>query len=666
MRLKLIFALLASYISLSSVSAQTWDWAHSATGNDDEQINDAKTDSNGNIYVTGYFASTSLTLGTITINNTGINSGFLAKYDSNGVVIWAKSWGGNYSEVGYGVNIDPMGNIVVVGSMSSDTVVVGSTTLFGNGGSLDIFIAKYSPAGVPIWAKRYGSSTSADAAYEVSFDAASNIYFTGYFGSSPINFDGISLTNSGAYDCFVAKMDLFGIMQWAKKGGGTANDYGMGIATDVNGNSYVTGYFSSNTANFSGTTITNNGQADFFIAKYNNAGVLKWIRKEGGAFTDQALDSFIDNAGDVYACGSFASSFLTFNGDTLYNTSAIADCFLVKFDTSGNFQWIKGAGGYVDDAAYSITQHANGNIQFVASGNGTQTFIGSDTLINAGNYDIYIGEFTTSGNYVTNYALHGSGAQISYALDADNFGNTYLAGHFTSANFTVDSTILTNTSAFTADIFVAKLNITYCNTSTSSISPISCGSHTLNSQTYTSTGTYTQTLINAAGCDSTLTINLTINTVDVSVTIGNASIMANSATGTYQWLDCINGFAIIAGETNQIYTAPVNGYYAVMVTDNGCVDTSACVNLFSVGLNEMNEGGISFYPNPSNGQFLLSDSELQMESIKVMNVLGETVYQSEITTSSSEIDLTKNAKGLYFIRIKTKDNRSFNKKIIIE
>lgn len=127
-----------------------------------------------------------------------------------------------------------------------------------------------------------------------------------------------------------------------------------------------------------------------------------------------------------------------------------------------------------------------------------------------------------------------------------------------------------------------------CNT-TNTITPVVCDSYTSPSGNYTWTmsGSYMDTIPNASGCDSIISINLTVNTVDNGVTQVAETLTADQSGGLYQWLDCDNNYAIINGETNQSYTPAVTGNYAVEVTMNGCADTSACFFVDYTGLEEL-------------------------------------------------------------------------------
>ncbi len=167
---------------------------------------DVVTDAAGDISVTGGFGCTT-TFGTVAVTNSSTSGGdniFLAKYNSSGTVIWAKSMGGANNDDAHGLTTDASANIYLTGMISSPSVAFGATTLVNIG----IFVAKYSASGNPIWAKG-GASLNSAAGISIARDVVGNLCVTGGFNGIPFTIDGITLTpttgTAGYLDVFTAK-----------------------------------------------------------------------------------------------------------------------------------------------------------------------------------------------------------------------------------------------------------------------------------------------------------------------------------------------------------------------------------------------------------------------------------------------------------------------------
>jgi hypothetical protein len=195
------------------------------------------------------------------------------------------------------------------------------------------------------------------------------------------------------------------------------------------------------------------------------------------------------------------------------------------------------------------------------------------------------------------------------------------------------------------------------NESTSSTHVVTaCNTYTwIDGNTYTSNNnTATHTLTNAVGCDSIVTLDLTINTVsNVTVTTSGLTITASNASATYQWLDCSNSFAVIASQTGSSFTATANGSYAVELTENGCKDTSACVNITTVGFEDLStDNEITVYPNPTQGKVnLVLGQQMNNATVIVRNALGQEIFRSSYATVNNiELNI-EGENGIYFVEI---------------
>jgi hypothetical protein len=192
-----------------------------------------------------------------------------------------------------------------------------------------------------------------------------------------------------------------------------------------------------------------------------------------------------------------------------------------------------------------------------------------------------------------------------------------------------------------------------CTESTAALTEATCDFYIVPSgdETYTSSGIYMDTIPNSAGCDSVLTIDVTINTVDPSVTQLGEVLTANATAAAYQWIDCGDS-SVIAGETSQNYTATVNGSYAVIVTENGCTDTSACFTVGNIGIVENSSQLLRIYPNPFDDNFSVNWSEdLGPLSIEITDIAGGVVHSAFYSkTNSVTIELNV-PRGIYFINL---------------
>jgi len=179
-------------------------------------------------------------------------------------------------------------------------------------------------------------------------------------------------------------------------------------------------------------------------------------------------------------------------------------------------------------------------------------------------------------------------------------------------------------------------------------------------------GTYTVTYTTAGSCTNSSSVSVTITQVDVSTTLNNTTITSNAVGAIYQWLDCNDGNSDIEGETNNTYTATTNGSYAVRVTQNGCTDTSDCVEISTLRLTTNSfSNEIEIYPNPTNNSFEISFKNNQKElKINIYSSLGQLI-KTRIFDNTDRILMNLNQpSGIYFVEcINDKGNKSISKLI---
>jgi len=340
-------------------------------------------DSSGNVYITGYFSSSTIDFGggALTNANAGDYDIFLARFDSNGNHLWSKSFGGSSSDYGTSVSVDSSGNVYITGEFGSSTIDFGGGALT-NAGGWDIFLAKFDSNGNHKWSKRFGGSY-ADTGYSVSVDSSGNVYITGYFDSSTIDFGGGALTNAGNSDIFLAKFDSNGNHLWSKRFGGSSSDIGYSVSVDSSGNVYITGRFYSSTIDFGGGALTNAGYSDIFLARFDSNGNHKWSKRFGGSSDDRGSSVSVDSSGNVYITGYFDSSTIDFGGGSLNGLGT----FLAKFDSDGKHLWSK---SFVGGNGYFVSVDSSGNVYGTGYFQGSNIDFGGCPLSSAGGYDIYL------------------------------------------------------------------------------------------------------------------------------------------------------------------------------------------------------------------------------------------------------------------------------------
>ena len=166
-------------------------------------------------------------------------------------------------------------------------------------------------------------------------------------------------------------------------------------------------------------------------------------------------------------------------------------------------------------------------------------------------------------------------------------------------------------------------------------------------------GTTTYTVTGTSGsCTNTATQVITVNaSVNVGVTQVANVLTASSTTATYQWIDCNNSFALIPSETNQSFTPAIDGSYAVIVNEAGCVDTSACYLIMTTAITILDKINLEVYPNPTNGIIYFNLENSSSAKIEIYNSLGQLIISKEVTSNQNHVDFSNQENGIYMVKI---------------
>ena len=265
-------------------SSGNFQWAKTWGGVSDDSGCSITVDGSGNAYVPGYFYDTvdfDPGPGVDNHASNGDSDIFLSKFDSSGNFQWAKTWGGEWDDSGYGVAVDGTGNAYVTGQFSgyvdfNPDIGVDFHIYTGLYGAYDIFLSKFDSSGNFQWAKTWGGEWD-DSGYAVAVDSTGNAFVTGaFYGNADLDpgpGKDVHTSIGSEGDVFLSKFNSSGDFLWARTWGGNdyGGDVGFGVAADGSGHAYVTGYF-EDTFDFDpgpGEDIhTSNGGGDAFLSKF--------------------------------------------------------------------------------------------------------------------------------------------------------------------------------------------------------------------------------------------------------------------------------------------------------------------------------------------------------------------------------------------------------------
>ncbi len=609
-------------------SAPDWDYAQgTGAGSVDDIASGVFTDAAGNAFVTGRFNGT-LTFGTTTLTSAGENDGYLAKYNPQGAVQWARRFGGVGSDIGRDVVVDANGNAYISG-LFRVTATFGAISVT-SAGDADAFVAKYNSAGDVQWV-RTGGGGALEVAYQVSVDGANNVYISGVFGDTGLlnaTFSGTTIVSAGGSDAYAASYTDAGALRWVIRGGNTGDEYAIALAVTTAGDVTISGPYGisgvggGGTTKFGSTTLTSAGGTDGFVARYNNAGTFQWARSFGGIEDDGANSAAVDAAGNIYLAGYFRGDII-FGGTTATSEEGAFNVLILSYTSAGTPRWVQHGGGVLGDSGYQLTTDASGNAYVTGFFQGPSTF-GSVVLTSTSGADMMVVKCTSATGaveWVT--TATGDNNEFGRGITVDPVGAIYVVGSFDSPILTFTQ-LIKRTRVGGIDGYLAKLKST-CTLLAPTVTvngPICVGQTltltatgvpasgvtvqwsgpngftantvvaTVPNATAAATGTYTFTVSSAAqGCSRSATVTATVEAAPAAPAAtatfrrcgpGTLTLTVQSATGTtFAWYTVATGGAPIAGATSATYTTPslsaTTTYYVSASNAAGCESARTAV-----------------------------------------------------------------------------------------
>lgn len=666
-------------------------------------------DNDNNIYITGNFiisADFDPGPGTYDVSSNGDDI-FILKLNSAGEFAWVRTMGSNYgSNNPYDITFDPSGYIYTSGYFKNGVD-------FNTDSGVEIitpenpstFIHKLDLDGNFIWVKTFDIDgyDGYNQNLALALDAESNVYSLGVFsGTQDFNpsSDSLLLSSIGPYDNnYILKLDSLGEFIWAKSFGGTGLNATSDLVIDSSNDLYISGTFSDSIdvdPGESSCTIFSDTLTQAYVLKLNDAGLFESVLTFNSSLDVEIQSLSTDSDKNLYLAGRHRG-ILDYDPSSTILNSAYSNVsrinFFAKMDSTQNFVWAKSVEGNSLSGGKFIIPDEETNAVY-ASGYYYDTLnfsavIDTGIFVSEGSSDMFLMKFNectpvhgyhtvtacdsfmwidsvvyTSNNqsvaHILPHAANGCDSIVHLDLSIVNSSSSidvraacdslvWIDGQtYTSSNNTATHTLINSQGC--DSIITLQLSI---NNSTSTLTETACYSYTTPSgQELVSSGIYQDIISNAMGCDSIITIDLTIDTVNTSMTQTGNTLEAVELGAYYQWLDCDDNYTAISGETNQTFTPNSNGIYALEIQQNGCVDTSACIKVQLVSVHELADMSLHVFPNPVKNRVQIIFSNIQQEvSVDIENALGQKVQQLTFMEGKHfQLNLLQPA-GVYFLNI---------------
>jgi hypothetical protein len=465
-------------------TAAAYNFALRAGSTGDDQGLSVTTDAAGNVYVSGLFRGTvdfDPSAGVYNLTSAGSSDAFVAKYTSNGTLLWAMAFGGVGDDAANAVAIGADGFVYVGGYFSStaDFLSGAGTYNLTSAGAKDAFIAKLDSRGRLVWARGMGG-VGDEAVNSLSIGPDGGIYSTGFFATAAtgtlVDFNpgtGVNnLVSIGPKDIFVSKLNAEGEYVWAKRMGGIGWSQGMSVGAAIvatAGGLYLTGSFQG-VADFDPgageATLACAGDTDAFVVKLTTDGNYVWAKQFGGPLEVYGASLALSPDGSaVYIHGGFQGAVDFDPGAGVYSIDSGANrrMFVTKLTTAtGNFVWADGFGGSGWDRAGGIAVGSDGGVFVVGGFFGTGDFdpgTGVFNLTSTGQKDAFLLRLNPNGGFVGAYRLGNSGDDYAAAVAAYN-GTIFVTGYFQgTVDLDPSAAVYSLSSAGGQDAFLGKYSM---------------------------------------------------------------------------------------------------------------------------------------------------------------------------------------------------------------
>ena len=643
------------------------------------------------------------------------NGDFQWVRDFNGIYIYNFHFGGENLE------LDQEGNVYISGVYNGefDFDPTSGVHMLDSDGQDNAFLLKLDTDGNFEWVKEFVSDPSNNLyEYNISIgfkiDRNDDIVLTGYFCETididpGPNVHTISTSNVLNRDTYILKLNSDGVFQWVK----TVDiyyqsNYGRSVKVDYFNNIYLQGQFYSTIDFDPGTGVHNVSpmnslwEGDAFLLKLDENGEFEWVNTYNHSYSFKTQLVF-DECGSMYFASEFYDVAHFIDGTDTLSVFGDEDDngyhYIAKIDENGNHQWVERFGGVSPETLHDMVLDSISNLYLTGFYNGdTNDFdpgIGVEDPTSYGWNDVFVLKLNQCG-----------GCFLDNRVECDDFvwvdGNTYTSNNNTAMhtlsningcdsivrlNLTMSEAIETYDIRTGCESYTWINGVTYTednNSATHMLQNIygcdslvhlnlslgvpyvtvdsqeACSSFTwIDGQTYTEDENFaTIVYTSQGGCDSIIRLNLDIMSIETEIEETDSFLSAvNTSAATYQWLDCNNNFAILPNETSSTLSQQIPGTFALEITQNGCVDTSACYSTSTasnIGVNELDELEIiTMSMDNQQGLVYIHPSEVYLQNLRVYDVLGKLIEYRNINTNQDiEVQLPSQT-GVYIIEVQS-------------
>ncbi|MFZ1702781.1 MAG: T9SS type A sorting domain-containing protein [Saprospiraceae bacterium] len=358
---------------------------------------------------------------------------------------WVRQTGSVFGDNTIGLTTDNELNIYsATNFLGSVTLTSGQT--FSSTGKEDFLVKKYSPNGILQWARKFGGKES-DFINQITADINNNTYLTGTFQDTLRLFDQLILTSPipTASVGFIIKLNQNGDMVWAKSLQANSIANPVKAIADSNGDVFVCGNFDGHVDFDPGPSqniLLSTGLTDMFFLKLTSNGNFIWVKKIGGSDSESVLDFELDNNGNIISVGQFNQivDFDPGSGEFFTDHNGGSDIFIHKLSSNGLFLYAAGLGGVGFDAALGVDLAPNQDILVVGRFSNSVDFDPASNfsfnLLSEGSWDGFVLRLSNSGDFVWAKKIGATQNDQCSTIDITQNDNIVIGGVFrTTVNF---------------------------------------------------------------------------------------------------------------------------------------------------------------------------------------------------------------------------------------